>query len=430
MKNIKTYEQLVLENEALSLQLEEAAETIDAIRTGQVDALVVKGSNGHELYTLKTADLTYRIFIENMNEGAITLNEKGVILFCNSKFASMVDFPLSNVIGLSFESFIDEDSKSTFQHIFTTSWLTDTKTELIITGSARPMHCLLSITLLELEDGKSLSVILTDLTYQKETQELLKFNNQRLEDTNAELEVSNLDLQQFASVASHDLQEPLRKILIFSTMIRNKLNGELDKESGAHLDKIILSAERLRTMVHDILNYSRLSAHSYHVALTDLTEVVGEVLEDYEVLIREKHAVITIKNLPCIEVNRGQIRQVFQNLISNALKFSKVGVDPILTITGATNDKNQPGRKDPNDIKTCSITFSDNGIGFDQVYGEKIFTLFQRLNTKDKYEGSGIGLAITKRIIDKHNGQITAFSEPDKGASFVVTLPIRQIQIW
>ena len=414
MNEVKTYEELVEENEYLRLQLEESAETIDAIRTGQVDALVVTGSNGHELYTLKTADQTYRIFIERMNEGAVTLNEKGVVLFSNSKFATMVDLPLSNVIGLSFESFISPDFKSAFENIFVNSWLTETKIELIIGGGSISTHCLLSITLLEIEGEKSLSVILTDLTYQKEIQKLLKLNNERLEETNTELEISNLDLQQFASVASHDLQEPLRKILIFSTMIRSKLNGEFDTESGFHLDKVISSAQRLRTMVHDILNYSRLSAHFDNVLLTDLTEVVVEVLEDYEVLIKEKNATITFKNLPTLEVNRGQIRQVFQNLISNALKFSSTEIPPTLLISGETI------------TESGSITFSDNGIGFDQLYEDKIFTLFQRLNTKDKYEGSGIGLAITKRIIDKHNGHITAFSEVGKGSRFVIILPLTQ----
>jgi signal transduction histidine kinase len=416
----KTYEELVKENEELSLQLEEATDTIHAIRTGQVDALVVKGPNNeHQLFTLKTADQSYRVFIEKMNEGAVTLDEDGIILYSNSMFASMIDLPLSSVVGRQFESLLPKVCRRAFRDLFSKGWEIDCKAELSINKGSEQLPCQLSVTTLLLDEGRALSVIVTDLTYQKEIQKLLRQNNKRLEEMNAALEMSNYDLQQFASVASHDLQEPLRKILIFSTMLREKHEHEFSAESAQFLDKIISSSSRMKAMIVDILNYSRLSTNSDKFVQVDLEDLVLEVLDDYEILIREKNAVIHIEDLPQIEINRGQIKQVFQNLISNSIKFSKPEVAPVITIKGIMLDENNAS------AGNCRIVISDNGIGFNEKYAEKIFSLFERLNPKDQFEGSGIGLAITKKIIDKHNGTISAISHEGQGSQFTITLPIR-----
>ncbi|MFC5411641.1 ATP-binding protein [Larkinella bovis] len=420
MKPAKSYDQLVRENEALLLQLEEATETIHAIRTGQVDALVVEGKDGHQLYSLKTADQTYRFFIETMNEGALTLNEDGLILYCNSQFASMVGMPLSRVIGLSFATFIPADQMETYEKLFRQGWSEDRKFEMALQGFNHQILCQLSVSSLELDSGISLSVIITDLTTQKETQKLLKANNQRLEEMNAALEISNHDLLQFASVASHDLQEPLRKIQMFSELIKKRHGDDLPAESVRYLEKIIDSSERMRTMIVDILRYSRLSSNDNTFVKTNLNDLVGEVLNDFELRIREKNARFLIDPLPEPEVNRGQLRQIFQNLISNALKFSKHDQPPLIEIKGEV----LPGTHD--DEPVCVLTITDNGIGFEQQYAEKIFSLFQRLNTKDVYEGSGIGLAVAKRIIDKHNGHIQARSQEGVGATFIIHLPLKQ----
>jgi len=415
------------ENEELLWQLEEATDTINAIRSGQVDALVVKDSDGeHQLFTLKTADQSYRVFIEKMNEGAVTLNRDGIILYCNSMFASMVNMPLSRVVGMYFDAFIPADFKEAYSNLFKKGWIEDSKSELCLDREGKQVPCQLSVTTLQLDEGPSLSIIVTDLTFQKEIQELLKLNNQRLEEINYELETSNHDLQQFASVASHDLQEPLRKILIFSTMLRNKHINELSGDSLNYIDKIVSSSQRMRTMINDILSYSRLSTNLNHYSLTNLTEVVNEVIDDYEILINEKNATLILNDLPEIEVNRGQIKQVFQNLISNSIKFSKDGLPPVIRITCEIVQNHKDTTAAGNNGKFCIVTISDNGIGFNDIYNEKIFSLFERLNTKDKYEGSGIGLSITKKIIDKHNGTISAKSREGEGSDFVITLPFSQ----
>lgn len=416
-----------LENELEELrhQLHEANETIEAIRTGQIDALVVQGVNGHQLYTLKSADLTYRVFIEKMTEGAVTLNSNGIILYSNSQFAKMVNLPLSKVIGLPFENFISKENSTRYRALFDQSWKADSKGEFLLESGDKQIPVQLSLTSLELDEGVSLSVILTDLTAQKAAQVQLSLNNKQLEEINQALEASNHDLQQFASVASHDLQEPVRKIQIFSNLMKEK-ESVLTPELKNHLQKIIYSADRMKKLIVEILNYSRLSASDTVFELVDLTALVKELTEDFELSIKEKNAKLIFGTLPSIDVNRGQIRQVFQNIISNALKFSKKGTSPEIRISAfKIRERSFESAPDENG-PFCFISIQDNGIGFDEKYVKNIFALFERLNAKDKYEGTGIGLSIAKKIMDKHNGLITAKSKEGSGAEFQLILPVKQ----
>lgn len=407
-------------------QLYEAKETIEAIRTGQVDALVVQKGNTHQLYTLKTADHTYRVFIEKMTEGALTLNQQGIILYANSRFGEMIGMPVSTIIGLPFEKFIAKDNLSFYKTLFTTSWAGDCKGEVELDYNGSHTSVQLSLTVLELEEGLSLSIIITDLTLQKTTQRKLEENNRQLELLNHTLENSNHDLQQFASVASHDLQEPLRKIQMFSNLLKKKVTGILGEEEIAYLEKIAGSTERMKTLIVDILNYSRLSADNGEFIPTDLNYVLKELLEDFELMITDKNGKIVYKDLPVLEVNRGQMRQVFQNLISNSLKFSKDGVAPVIEIKAKLLTEKSFTSEENINGEYCLLTFEDNGIGFDEKYAITIFSLFQRLHPKDSFEGTGIGLSITKKIIEKHQGLIQAKSKPGIGTMFMMVLPLKQ----
>jgi PAS domain S-box-containing protein len=422
----RSYEEILAELEEARRQLFEANETIEAIRTGQVDALMVQGSNGHQLYTLNSADLTYRVFIEKMTEGAVTLNPEGVIMYCNSQFASMVGLPLSNVIGNTFERFVTESTLAAYNSYFKNCWQNDCKGEIALSSGHHDLPVLLSLTPLELDEGVSLSVIVTDLTALKMTQEKLEENNTQLALSNHALEVSNHDLQQFASVASHDLQEPLRKIQMFAELLKVKAGDQLSDEFQKYLSKIRLSAERMKTLVLDILNYSKLSAENQNFEKVDLNLLIRELLEDLELIAVEKNAKIVVDNLPRMEVNRGQIRQVFQNIISNAVKFSREGVPPVVTVTGKrVAAKSFDSKETPNGPYGL-ISIRDNGIGFESRYLNNIFVLFERLHSKDTYEGTGIGLAISKKIIEKHQGIITARSIKGEGSEFLFILPINQ----
>ena len=420
---IASREELEQELERVRHELAEANDTIDAIRTGQIDALVVQGKNGHELYTLKSADQTYRVFIEKMTEGAVTLDPNGFILYSNSQFARMVDKPLSGVIGLSMEGFIAPEWVQTYRYLFENCWKNDCKGEVFLQSGEARTPVQLSLTTLDLDEGESLSIILTDLTAQKATQAQLKSNNEQLEAINRALEASNHDLQQFASVASHDLQEPLRKIQMFSNLLLDQSEKLTDK-SRRYLEKIVESSGRMKTLIFDILNYSRLSRNDLELQRVNLNDLVKELIDDFELIIQEKGARFDIGELPVLQVNPGQIRQVFQNIISNALKFSKPGGFPFITIrANRITEKSIDSKPDPNGQYSC-ISIQDNGIGFDEKYLENIFVLFERLNSKDKFEGTGIGLAIAKKIIEKHNGLITAHSQEGEGARFTIILPL------
>lgn len=422
---IPSREELEQQLEQLRHELTEATETIDAIRTGQIDALVVHGKNGHELYTLKSADQTYRVFIEKMTEGAVTLDPEGFILYSNSQFARMVNQPLSAVIGLSMEVFIAPEWLGTYRFLFENCWKNDCKGEVLLRSGETRVPVQLSLTTLELDEGESLSIILTDLTTQKATQAQLKSNNEQLETINQALESSNHDLQQFASVASHDLQEPLRKIQMFSNLLLSQ-SDQLSDKSKRYLEKIVESSGRMKTLIFDILNYSCLSRNDLELEQVDLNQLVKELLDDFELLIQEKGAQVDVGELPVLLVNRGQLRQVFQNIISNALKFSKPGNHPFITIRSRRiAEKSFDSPFDPRG-RYCLLSIQDNGIGFDEKYLENIFILFERLNSKDKFEGTGIGLAIAKKIIEKHHGLITAHSHEGQGACFMIILPAEE----
>jgi signal transduction histidine kinase/FixJ family two-component response regulator len=270
--------------------------------------------------------------------------------------------------------------------------------------------------------------MLTDIHEQKMANQLLEQRvaerTLQLQNSNAELEASNHELQQFAYIASHDLKEPLRKIHFFSDMIKSRyLNGNVDAMSN--MDKIIRSSERMRSLIMDILDYSKLSIPDSFEA-TDINAVINEILGDMDLLIMEKQAQIEVQEIPRLEVNASQIRQVFQNILSNAIKFSRDTVPPVVRITATrVTDKQVNSRPDVNG-RYCKIEITDNGIGFNERYLDKIFVIFQRLNSREEYEGTGIGLAIVKKIVDTHKGLLTAKSIEGEGSTFQIILPIQQ----
>jgi PAS domain S-box-containing protein len=408
----------------LQQQLDEAKDTIEAIKNGEIDALVVQGKNGHELFTLKSADVTYRIFIEKMSEGAVTVNAEGIIVYCNSSFASMVGETTENVVSKLLERFVVPYDIEKQRELIRQGWLSDIKGEISLIQKNGVMPVLLSITSLRMAQEHSLNIIVTDLTAIKENTRQLKAKNDELELMNVALELSNHDLQQFASVASHDLQEPLRKIQIFTHLLKEKFYDQLSDLPKQYLEKITSSANRMKVLIVDILNYSRLSAKDNQFEKVDLNGMITELLDDLEFTIKEKNANISVGALPALEVNHGQIRQVFQNLISNAIKFARHGVDPKVQIF--CHDSTSEVMVEDVSKDFVYIHIKDNGIGFEEKYAKSIFNLFEKLHSKDVYEGTGIGLAIAKKIIEKHHGNISVVSAVDVGTEFVISLPLNQ----
>jgi len=255
-------------------------------------------------------------------------------------------------------------------------------------------------------------------------EEKVESRTRELVQMNQALEISNTELQQYASIASHDLQEPLRKIITFTNLILEKFESECPSAEPL-MKKVIQSAERMRRLIDDLLNYSRLSIVPAF-SMTDLNTILQESLTDLELTVEEKNARFIIHHLPHAEVIPGQMRQVFQNIIGNALKFSKEGESPEITIRSEyCNEKSFESRA-VDDGPYLRIYISDKGIGFDEKFLAKIFTIFQRLHGKAEYEGTGIGLAIVRKIIEKHHGLITASSKENDGASFKILIPLRQ----
>ena len=236
-----------------------------------------------------------------------------------------------------------------------------------------------------------------------------------------ELEIRNRELEQFAYVTSHDLQEPLRKIRTFTEIIqRNAGNVDL---AHRYFEKINRSAERMTNLIKSVLNYSRLSRENDGFTDVDLNEIMTQVQADYELLIAEKNAVVHLVNLPAIHGNHLQLEQLFSNLVGNALKFTER--EPVIQIQSKVVGREQVVNH-PDHLQEESyveILVADNGIGFEPKYADLIFTMFQRLQDTQDYAGTGIGLAICKKIIQNHHGFITATGEPGKGANFYVYFP-------
>jgi two-component system, chemotaxis family, CheB/CheR fusion protein len=271
----------------------------------------------------------------------------------------------------------------------------------------------------------------TDIDEQKRSEEILeekvKKRTKELVKVNEELERSSYDLLQFASVASHDLKEPLRKIQSYSNLLLLRYKDKLDSTGQKYCQYLNEGGKRMKNLIDDILSYSKISSETLNFQQIDLNHLLSDIFYDLEILLKETNPKIEIGGLCEIECIPGQIRQVFQNLISNSLKFRKPDITPVITITGKVVKGEELDEKLEKGASYCKIEVKDNGIGFGMKYIEQIFTLFKRLHSKDEYAGTGIGLAIVKKIIEKHHGRITADSVLGEGALFTVILPIKQI---
>lgn len=271
----------------------------------------------------------------------------------------------------------------------------------------------------------------TDIDDQKKSTDLLeekvKERTMELESQKNELKLSNANLEEFAYAASHDLKEPIRKIRTFSDRLKRNFQGRLLDEDLHYFQRMEKATERMQNLIDDLLEYSHVSTSIDYLDEIDLNKKVTQVLEDLEVEVTEKNAKVVIGPLPVIKGHRRQVQQLFQNLISNALKFSKPNVSPEIRISSTViSGENIYSFELPEGAKNKLynlIKISDNGIGFEQEYAEKIFKMFQRLHGKAEYAGTGIGLAIVRKVIENHKGVIRAESQPGEGATFEVYLP-------
>jgi PAS domain S-box-containing protein len=271
-------------------------------------------------------------------------------------------------------------------------------------------------------DGQVIGLVgvSSDISERKEAEETLR----RFAD---QLERSNAELQSFASVASHDLQEPLRKIQAFGDRLKVRCGDQLGEQGRDYLARMQNAAHRMQILIQDLLKLSRITSRAQPFVPCDLSEIAHAVLSDLEVMVEQTNGRVEVGHLPIIDADPVQMRQLFQNLIANALKFHKPGQRPEVLISGrdfVLHENLIPGAAAGE--RVCQIQVQDNGIGFDEKFAEQVFVVFQRLHSREEYEGTGIGLAVCRKITDRHGGSIVAKSAAGQGALFIITLPMKQ----
>lgn len=362
---------------------------------------------------LKDSEERIRAIVNTVFDGIVTVDAKGTIQFVNPATEKLFLYTVAELYGKSLEILMPA---------FRPELLHDLKDEPNILlrdvrglrkdGQKFPMQ--VAFTNYELDGQQFYTCLLRDVTEQKR----FELSQKRL---TRKLQHSNRELQDFAVVASHDLQEPLRKIQAFSERLRKFCAGELGEQGRDYVERMENAAQRMSVLINDLLVYSRVTTKSRPFSRVELNTVLAGVLQDMELRIEELGAQIDIQPLPVIEADATQMRQLFTNLVGNALKFHRPDAKAVVKVYASA-----PEQGSAEDY--VGLTIEDNGIGFDNQFQEKIFEVFHRLHGRNQYEGTGVGLAICRKIIERHNGRISAYGEPGQGSRFVITLPKRQSQ--
>ena len=546
-KNKKEYtlDQLLSENEILQSRLKETEEALNAIRNGEADAIVVSGINGEKIFSLGTAETPYRIILEQMNEGAVTLTADGTILYCNKSFAKLLLMPIEKTVGSSIFNYISEGENIKFNRILKRGIKGRAKGVITFKrGKDNIIHLNLSIHSLSSDFDADVCILASDITHEKNyrthlenlvkkrtaaikeakekfdvalengnigvwewnlstngmvwdkrMKKIFSLEDETLNQTystfedclneedlthfrkavestlklgslletvvrtrpfngnsnyislkalvnkdpggkpvslsgvcfditgmkrgteevliklNEELLRSNKDLEQFAYVASHDLQEPLRMVSFFSQKLGDAYRDKLDQDANDYIKFAVDGSKRMFDLINGLLEYSRVQTKGKNFSRVDMNDVLKKVFNNLKLKIKENSAVINVKpeKLPVVIADENQMVQLMQNLISNALKFSKEY--PLINISATSGE----------DKYVFSVR--DHGIGIEPQYRERIFKIFQRLVRADEYEGIGVGLAICKRIVERHGGEIWVKSLSEKGTTFMFSLP-------
>ena len=365
----------------------------------------------------------YELILNSAGEGIYGLDLKGKTTFVNPAAAKLTGWKVEDVVGkMESEVFYRNQANGspdaqTLVKDRNGEHLTD-QVFVRKDGAAFPVEYVRT-SIMEKDRLVGAVVIFKDITERKRTEGALAGKA-------AELARSNAELEQFAYVASHDLQEPLRKIQAFGDRLKTKCDTVNLQEGRDYLERMQNAAARMQTLINDLLTFSRVISASQPFVQVDLGAVTKEVLTDLEVRIEQTKAKVELGPLPTIDADPLQMRQLLQNLIGNALKFQAPGAQPVIKIQAQIH-KDPLGSADGEPGQDlCELTIQDNGIGFEEKYLDKIFAVFQRLHGRNEFEGTGVGLAVCRRITDRHGGTINARSKPGEGATFIVTLPVRQ----
>jgi len=365
-----------------------------------------------------------RSLIESNIDALMTTDPLGIITDVNKQMEALTDCTRDELIGAPFKNYFTnpERAEAGIKLVLSEKKVTDYELTACSRNGKKTDVSYNATTFYD-RDRKLQGVFAAarDVTDRKRVEEKLKIYSDKLER-------SNRELQDFAQVASHDLQEPLRKILAFGDRLKSKAGESLDEQSLDYLQRMCNAAARMQTLITDLMAFSRVEIKGQAFVPTELGVIAREVSADLETRIEEAGGQVEIEELPIIDADPMQMRQLLQNLIGNSLKYHRAGVPPVVRIYSQKLDARSPESMDENALarQLCQILVVDNGIGFDEKYLDRIFNVFQRLHKKGEYEGTGVGLAICRKIVDRHGGTITARSTPGQGTTFVVTLPIRQ----
>ncbi len=355
--------------------------------------------------------------VEASPAGMVIVDHHGLVVLVNAEAVRMFGYDRSELLGQSIEALVPERYRG--QHPgHRTTFEQDPSARMM--GAGRDLHGLrkngsefpveIGLTPIPTSQGLSVLSVIIDITERKKAEEALREHS-------LALERSNRDLREFATIASHDLQEPLRKIVAFGDMLNTRYGEAFDDAGSELLNRIYRATRRMQQLVEGMLAYARLSDQGVPFTLVDLAEVVGEVVDDLEGTGEPSNRRVEVESLPAVHGNPTQMRQLMQNLLSNAFKFAKKDEPCRVRVFG--EELHEP----ESNSRVCRIVVEDNGVGFDEKYAQQVFGMLQRLHDRSQYEGSGMGLAICRRIVERHGGTIAVSSTPGVGSRFIVTLP-------
>jgi PAS domain S-box-containing protein len=376
---------------------------------------------------LRQSQVLFQDLFEHAPDGIILVNDAGQIESVNTQLERLFGFRREELAGQAIECLLPERFRE--RHLdHRDAYLADPRRRPMGAGlelygrrrdgSEFPVDIMLS----PLSTAGRLHVlaVVRDITSRKQAED-------RLRAYAAQLEQRNRELEEFAYVASHDLQEPLRKIQAFGDRLKTRCGEALSEQGRDYMARMQNAAARMQILIDDLLAFSRVTTQVEPFLPVDLIQIAREVISDLEATIERSGGRVELGELPTIEADPVQMRQLLQNLLANALKFRRPDEPPVVTISSRPLD---PAANPPPHPfaprQFCQLVVEDNGIGFDEKYLDRIFIPFQRLHGRDEYEGTGIGLAICRKIVERHGGAITARSAPGRGARFIVTLPLRQ----
>jgi len=341
--------------------------------------------------------------LESISDGFISMDNQLVVLYFNKTAEEMLGRNREDVIGKNLFDAFPEAKGSLFEKKYSEALKTKKQTSFEAYFEIPPYANWYDVRVYPAKNG--ISVYFLVVTEQKKVEERLRILNR-------ELQRSNDDLEHFVSIISHDLLEPLRTVSSFVQLLKRRYESRLDEKGQIFIQQILEGTDHMRNLLHDLLSYSRVGGNSLDVQPILIDEVLEDVKRKLDKRIKENRAEITCSGLPEVYGDRMQLFIVLQNLISNSLKYRSDN-SPRIEITYQTKSN-----------KECVVCLEDNGIGFEQKHAEWIFQIFQRLHLRNEYEGTGIGLTICKKIIERHNGRIWAESEPGQGSKFYFTLPL------